>query len=131
LTPKQLTEAIAESIFEKKGKDVAIITMKKVTSMSDYFVVCSADSEIQVKAIADNIEDNLTSIGVKVWHREGYKALQWILLDYVDVVVHIFKSDAREFYSIEKLWGDAPIKKLKDPTEKPKRTRKTTKATEE
>ena len=114
MKPEKLTKKITELIFEKKGADVRVIDLLKVTSMTDYFVICSADSDIQVKAIADHIEDKLTEEGIKPWHKEGYKGLNWVLLDYVDLVVHVFKKDAREFYNLEKLWGDAPIHKPRD-----------------
>jgi ribosome-associated protein len=83
--------------------------------MSDYFIICTADSDTQVKAIADEVDKSLRDEGIKSWHKEGYKALLWVLLDYVDVVVHVFKKDARTFYNLEKLWGDAPIIDVEDP----------------
>ncbi len=116
----ELTNKITGLIFNKKGFDVKIMDLKKLTTMSDYFIICSADSEPQVKAIADEVEKNLRDEGIKVWHKEGYRALQWVLLDYVDVVVHVFKKDAREFYNLEKLWGDADITIAEDPVLFPK-----------
>ena len=114
-----LTNKITDLIFNKKGTDVKILNLIKLTTMADYFIICSADSEPQVKAIADEIEKKLRDEGIKVWHKEGYRALNWVLLDYVDVVVHIFKKDAREFYNLEKLWGDAEITEAEDPALKP------------
>ncbi len=115
-----LTKKITELIFNKKGSDVKILDLRKLTAMSDYFIICSADSEPQVKAIADEIEKSLKDEGIKIWHKEGYRALNWLLLDYVDVVVHIFKKEAREFYNLEKLWGDAEITTAADPALVPK-----------
>ena len=112
---KQLAVKASELIFEKKGYDVRILDLSKLTSFADYFVICSADSETQVKAISDEVEKRLRDEGVHSWHREGYNALNWVLLDYVDVVVHIFKKDARQFYNLEKLWGDAPAVEVTDP----------------
>jgi ribosome-associated protein len=127
-----LANNIAELIFNKKGYDVKILDLREIASFADYFVICSADSDIQVKAIADEVEKNLRDSGIKSWHREGYRALNWVLLDYVDVVVHIFKKDMREFYNLEKLWGDAPVIEVEDPAlvknkpeEKKKPARKT------
>jgi ribosome-associated protein len=114
LTPELITKRIAELIFEKKGVDVKLIELHKVTTLTDYFIICSADSDTQVKAIADHVESELKDAGVKLWHKEGYRALSWVLLDYVDIVVHIFKTETRGFYNLEKLWGDAPIHELKD-----------------
>ncbi|HQF43784.1 MAG TPA: ribosome silencing factor [Ignavibacteriaceae bacterium] len=136
MNSKKVAEQIANLIFNKKGYDVKIIDLKEITSFADYFVICSADSDTQVKAIADEIDEKLREKGIKYWHKEGMAALSWVLLDYVDVVVHIFKKESREFYNIEKLWGDAPIFDVQDPIEakkekaksKPKTTRKTTTA---
>ena len=114
-----LANKITGLIFNKKGTDVKILNLIKLTTMSDYFIICSADSEPQVRAIADEIEKKLRDEGIKVWHKEGYRALNWVLLDYVDVVVHIFKKDARDFYNLEKLWGDAEITVAEDPALKP------------
>jgi ribosome-associated protein len=115
LNSKQLAEEISGIMFSKKGYDVKLLDLQNVTTMTDYFLICSADSDTQVKAISDEIEKNLRDQGIKCWHREGYKALNWILLDYVDLVVHVFKKDAREFYNLEKLWGDAVIIEMEDP----------------
>ena len=114
----ELADKISEHIFIKKGFDVIIIDLRKLVSFTDYFVVCSANSDVQVKAIADQVDKSLSDEGIKCWHREGLKSLSWVLMDYVDVVVHIFKKDSREFYNLEKLWGDAPKKEMKDPAEK-------------
>jgi ribosome-associated protein len=105
---------IAQQIFIKKGFNVIIMDLRKIATFADYFVICSADSDVQVKAIADQIVESLSKEGIKCWHKEGYKALSWILLDYVDVVVHIFRKDARDFYNLEKLWGDAPTEEVID-----------------
>ena len=113
-----LTRRISDIIFTKKGFNVLAIDLRNLVSCTDYFVICSADSDTQVKAIADEVDKVLSDDGIKCWHKEGLKALSWVLLDYVDVVVHIFKKDSREFYNLEKLWGDAPSEKIKDPLEK-------------
>jgi ribosome-associated protein len=112
---KQLANKIADLIFNKKGFDVKTLNISKLTTMTDYFVVCSGDSDTQVKAIADEVDRKLRDEGIKCWHTEGYKSLSWVLLDYVDVVVHIFKKESREFYNLEKLWGDAEIVEVTDP----------------
>lgn len=126
---KYFAEKIANLIFNKKGYDVLILDLQKLATFADYFVICSADSDTQVKAIADEIDKSLKDEGIRCWHKEGLNALTWVLLDYVDVVVHIFKKDAREFYNIEKLWGDAPVIQMEDPAlkiiEKKTKTRTT------
>lgn len=112
-----LTEKISDLIFSKKGSDVKILDLRKLTPISDYFIICSADSDVQVKAIADEIDNKLHDEGIRIWHKEGYKALNWVLLDYVDVVVHVFKKSVREYYNLERLWGDAPVVEAIDKAE--------------
>jgi len=115
LETQQLAQKIAELCFNKKGYDVKIIDLRNVALFADYFVLCSAESDVQVKAIADDVEEKLKEQGIRCWHKEGYKALQWILLDYVDIVVHIFRKEAREYYNLERLWSDAPSWNVEDP----------------
>lgn len=105
---------IAEIILTKKGSNIKILNLIDLTSVADYFVICSADSDVQVKAIADEIDKNLSKRGIKCYHKEGERALNWVLLDYFDVVVHIFRTDVREYYNLEKLWGDAEVIEIKD-----------------
>ena len=111
---KKLADKITELIFSKKGYDVKILNLRKLTSIADYFIICSADSDTQVKAIADEILIGSKKIGEAIWHKEGMNMKSWVLLDYVDVVVHIFLRDTRQFYSLEKLWGDAKITEVSD-----------------
>ena len=118
MNSKDLAYRVSELIFTKKGFNVVTIDLRKLVSFTDYFVICSADSDTQVKAISDQLDKALSEEGIKCWHREGMKALSWVLMDYVDVVVHIFKKDSRQFYNLEKLWGDAPTKKMTDPLAK-------------
>ena len=121
---KKLSKKITELIFEKKGYDVVLLNLSKHSSFADYFIICSADSNTQVKAISDEIDKKLKDEGIRCWHKEGYQTLSWVLLDYVDVVVHVFKKDAREYYNLERLWGDVPIKKIADPKLKKEKLKK-------
>ena len=114
---KKLAEKISGLIFEKKGYDVKILNLVRLAAFADFFVICSADSDTQVKAISDEVEKKLRDEGIKTSHREGYNSLNWVLLDYFDVVVHIFKKESRAFYNLEKLWGDAIITEVKDPSQ--------------
>lgn len=114
---KKFTKIITDLILSKKGKDIKILDLRKLSAFADYFVICSADSDRQVKAIADEVDDKLSEQGIRCLHKEGYETLNWILLDYFDVVVHVFKAEARSYYNLEKLWGDAPVKIIKDPEE--------------
>ena len=108
-----LTKAIVKGIQERKGKDILSLNLKKIpNAVSDIFVLCSGTSTTQVEAIADSVEDVVRkTIGDKPWHKEGFENAEWILLDYVNVVVHIFQDHSRIFYNLEKLWDDAVIKK--------------------
>lgn len=120
MTPKTLAKKIAELALSKKASQVVIMDLRKLTDITDYFVICSGDSDIQVKAIADAIIDGTEKKGIDVWHKEGISQRQWILLDFVDVVTHIFHKDARKYYGLEKLWSDAKIEAIED---KPKKVK--------
>ena len=117
MTSKQLAAKVAELTLAKKASEVVILDLRKLTSVTDYFVICSGQSDTQVKAISDHIEQELERENLRFWHKEGYSNLQWVLLDYVDVVVHIFLPHIREFYGLERLWGDAEISEVKDEDE--------------
>jgi len=108
-----LAKNIAGFTLSKKAQDVVVMDLRGLTSMADYFVVCSADSDVQMKAIANAAEEGMAAKGVGVWHRESGSA-HWILLDYVDVVLHIFHKHTRGFYNLEKLWGDAKISTVRE-----------------
>lgn len=114
---QQLALHIAHLILEKKGTDVLVMNLKKLTSMTDYFIVATADSEVQVKAIMNHIEEKLADESIQPWHMEGLVSLTWVLMDFVDVVVHIFQHKARDFYGLERLWGDADFQEIKDQDE--------------
>ncbi len=109
-----IVQRIAQSMFEKKAEEVRLIDLRGLTSVTDCFVVCTGTSDIHVKAIADNIRSRLEESGQRPHHVEGYAGLSWILLDYIDVVVHVFQPRARDFYDLERLWGDATITPLYD-----------------
>ena len=111
---KELVDEIVTLIQSKKGFDITLLNLKELSAMADYFVICSADANIQVKAIADEVDKKLRKAGIKCYHKEGYNSLNWVLLDYFDVVVHIFRKESREFYNLEKLWGDAEISKIEN-----------------
>ncbi len=114
MTSHALAQEIAQLALTKKASDVLIMHMKSISDVTDYFVVCSGDSDTQVKAIADAIDTGMYLKGTRVWKSEGYQNLQWILLDYVDVVVHIFQKQVRGYYNLERLWGDARIQHVID-----------------
>ncbi len=102
-----MPEMIAKAASDKKAKDITILDMQNISMVTDYFIICSANSTTQVQAIADNIEEKLEESGIKLLHKEGYREGRWILLDYGTCVVHIFVEEDRNFYNLERLWGDA------------------------
>jgi ribosome-associated protein len=116
LSSKELAEIIADGMLEKKGFDVVILDLRKINkAITDFFVICSGSSDTQIDAIANSVDEAVhKAIQENPWHKEGQQNKEWILLDYVDVVVHIFKKDRREYYDIESLWGDADIRVIQE-----------------
>jgi len=114
LHSKTLARRLAKITLEKKASNVKIFDLRPLTDVTDFFVVCSADSEVQVKAICDHLLDSMLEKKDRPWHVEGLEKRQWVLLDFVDVVVHIFLPDVRDFYGLERLWGDAEIEEVVD-----------------
>lgn len=114
MNSEQLSQLIAELCLQKKAEQVILMDLREITSITDYFVICSGDSEHQVKAICDHIREQLEQQNIKIWHVEGYQSLSWVLMDLVDVVIHIFQPELREYYALEKLWGDAKITRVED-----------------
>ncbi len=104
-----LAKRVAELSLEKKGEDVKILDLRGLTSVTDFFVIITADSERKAKAVSDFIVDELKEEGERPMHIEGLDSLHWVLIDYVDVVVHIFQPEERKFYDLESLWSDAPV----------------------
>jgi len=104
-----ISEIIIHGLQEKKGNEIVRVDLRKInSSVTDYFVICHADSSTQVRALADSVEKEVfKALNQDPWHREGVAEGEWVLLDYVDVVVHIFKTEKRQHYGIEDLWGDA------------------------
>lgn len=106
----ELANLIAKACDDKKGRDVVLMNMEGLTSATDYFVVVSAGSSTQVRAIADNVEELLMEQeNMPFLRKEGYREGEWVLLDYGDVVAHVFQQDSREYYALEQLWGDAEL----------------------
>ena len=111
-----LKAAIVIGMLEKKANDIAVLDLRNLkTSMADYFIVCHGSSDKQVKAIADSVEEQTKKlVGERAWHVEGAELNEWVLLDYFDIVVHVFMDDKREFYGIEDLWSDAEVTMIKE-----------------
>ena len=111
VTSSELAAQIAQLSLDMKGDQILSLDVKKLTSITDYFIICSADTDIQVKGIADFIRKNTFHKPIRT---EGYEQLNWVLLDYIDVIVHIFLTTERNYYQIEKLWADAPTIEYSD-----------------
>lgn len=106
-TPKEIAEAAVRALDMKNAHDIKLLHTTDVTVLADYFVICTATSTTQIKALADAVEMALEEMGEQKIHREGYRSGSWVLLDFGCVVVHLFMEEARQFYSLERLWADA------------------------
>ena len=112
--PLDLARRIVELAEDKKAADIVLLDLGELTTLADAFVICSGGSERQISAIADGIVAGLRDEGVKPFGREGTSESHWVLIDYIDFVVHVFHPQARSFYQLEGLWGDAPRRDLED-----------------
>lgn len=99
---------VVEMLQDKKALAITLLDLRDITDTCDYFLLCTSTSEQHIRSLVDAVRDQLAELGEKPWHIEGTDAQRWVLLDYVDFVVHIFRAEAREFYALERLWGDAP-----------------------
>ena len=114
-TPSKIKERkeIANFMVDKKAIDITLIDVRGITTLTDYFLICTSESEPQTRAIYNHIKDNLLEQGTKAWKTEGYEYLNWVIMDYINFVIHIFDKKTRAYYDFERLWGDAKITKIK------------------
>ena len=114
INSKVLGEWVVEGMLDKKAIDVVVMDLREVRhAIADYFVICSGNSDTQIDAISDSIEEQIhKNSNQNPWKREGRQNKEWVLLDYVDVVAHVFNKDKRTFYGLEELWGDAKITRI-------------------
>jgi len=112
---KSLVDVIVKGMQEKKAENVTVVDLRNIdNAVCDFFVISNANSNTQVNAIAESVQkETLEILGDKAWQKEGTETAEWILMDYVNVVAHIFQTPTREFYALEELWGDAEITKIK------------------
>lgn len=103
---RQLAELCAKLLSDKKGSDIIMLDIEHLTVLADYFVIASAKSSTQVKAMGEHVEEELSKMGLEPTRREGFSDARWIILDYGDVVVHVFNDEMRMFYCLERLWED-------------------------
>lgn len=106
LPTREMAEIAVKALDSKKGKEIRLIRIDKITTLAEYFVICTGTSNTQINALCDAVEKELTEKGEEPLHREGYRGGTWVLLDYGCVVVHVFNDEARKFYSLEHLWAD-------------------------
>ena len=100
-------QRIAQALYDKKAKNIVALDISEITSLGDYFIICSCTSSTQLRACTDEVEEKMSEIGINPTHREGYNGGTWILMDYSNIIVHIMLEETREFYSLERLWTDA------------------------
>lgn len=103
----KVVNRIIEILDKKKGKDIEVLDLRGLTTLTEYFVIVTGGSDKQVQALCDNVEEELEKEGVFAINKEGYRTAQWILLGYDDVIIHIFKQEARDFYGLDHVWQDA------------------------
>jgi ribosome-associated protein len=103
-----LVDIITEAMLEKKANNVVILDVRKLTSVADYFIICDAETDVQVKAISENVSVKTKELASEpAWQKEGLDTRRWVILDYVNIVVHVFQTNLRQFYNLEKMWSDA------------------------
>ena len=107
MTEREMVGTAVTALDSKKGKDIRVLYTADQTTLADYFIICNGTSNTQVKALADAVEEAMSQQGEEPHHVEGHRGGQWTLLDYSSVVIHVFTEEAREFYSLERLWSDA------------------------
>ena len=109
MTALDRAKQVAHILEDKKAKDIRVLQIGTLTTIGDYFVVATGTSTTQVKALADEVDRQLSLAGVTAKRMEGYQTASWILMDYYDVIIHVFLEETREFYALERLWNDAPV----------------------
>ena len=106
---KEMVKIAVEAMRDKKAEDIKVIDISNISVIADYFIIASASNSNQLKAMADEVEQQLYKTGWKLKHSEGFQSKTWILLDFGDIVVHLFSKEEREFYNIERIWADAKV----------------------
>ena len=114
LSPKEIAYAVTKALDEKKGMNIKLLKIDKVSSLADYFLICTGTSNTHVRTLCDFAEYTLEELGEPMLGREGHRGNAWELLDYGTIVVHVFTEEAREFYSLERIWADAETVDISD-----------------
>ncbi|MEN8375846.1 MAG: ribosome silencing factor [Gemmatimonadota bacterium] len=111
--PAPLARAVQHAV-DRKARDVVVMDLREVSNATDYFLIVSGTSDLHVKGVAEYVLEEMKREGVRANHVEGLRSARWVLIDYIDFVVHVFHPDARAFYQLENLWGDAPMERFTD-----------------
>ena len=111
---QEIATQIANLMVDKKALDIQILDVRGLTTLTDFFIICTSESQPQSRAICNHIEDEMLKESIKPWHKEGIEKLDWVLIDFVNIVAQIFSRESREYYDFERLWGDAKITKVDD-----------------
>ena len=104
---KEAAKLVKEALEDKKAEDIKVLDLIGISNITDYFVIASGNNVNQLRAMADSVEEKMTKANFKLHHTEGYQGGAWVLLDYGNIIVHLFNKEQREFYSLERVWGDA------------------------
>lgn len=111
----EIVDLINNALLEKKATGIKVLDVRKLTTLTDFFVVCTGNSDTQIKALTNNVTQKVKEqSGEHVWRKEGLEGKKWVVLDYVDVVVHIFNEETRRYYGLETMWNDAKITQIED-----------------
>ncbi len=111
---REMLERCIEHLQSRKGEDIVVLDLTGVADFTDYFLICTGSSNPHVKALADALTEGMKEAGARPWHTEGYESREWVLFDFIDVVVHIFQAESRAYYRLERLWGDVPIERIEE-----------------
>lgn len=112
---RTLARIAVDAILEKKGHHILVLDIHAITGIADIFILVTGDSDLQIRAIVESVRARLLEeVAERPWHVEGADHYQWVLMDYVDLVIHVFNAEKRAFYSLERLWGDAPQEEVQD-----------------
>ena len=110
-----LASHAVDAVLEKKARDIVLMDMRQVSGVADIFILCTGDSDLQIRAIVEGVRERIReNCDERPWHVEGTEHYQWVLLDYVDLVVHVFTPEKRGYYDLERLWGDAPTEEIEE-----------------
>ena len=113
-TPQETIALCSEWLLDRKAEDIVVLDLRNIAEFTDYFMIATGTSDVQVRALADAVIEGMKEAGHRPLHVEGYNTRRWVLIDFVDVVVHVLQPEEREFYNLERLWGDAPTRRITD-----------------